>query len=201
MGAFSSKPEFVPSIDIPSLKDKVILVTGANSGLGKQSLIEFAKHEPREIWLAARDPRRAAAALISIKAHTPKSVNIKILEPDLMSLASIKRAAEKFRTETSRLDLLVLNTGIMSVPAGLTNVGYEIKFGTNHMGHALLAKLLIPVLLETAELPGSDVRVVVMTSHAHNYGPKSGIQSNTLKNHAEGMDTISRYGCHGPRPA
>ncbi|KAL2858453.1 hypothetical protein BJY01DRAFT_201251 [Aspergillus pseudoustus] len=194
MGAFSSKPKFVPSTDIPSLKDKVILVTGGNSGLGKQSIIEFAKHEPREIWLAARDPRRAATALTSIKAHTPKSVDIKILELDLMSLASIKRAAEKFQSETSRLDLLVLNAGIMSVPAGLTNEGYEIQFGTNHMGHALLAKLLIPVLLKTAELPGSDVRVVVLTSHAHNYAPKSGIQFDTLKNHAEGMDTISRYG-------
>ncbi|GAM40131.1 hypothetical protein TCE0_034r12240 [Talaromyces pinophilus] len=62
------------------------------------------------------------------------------------------------------------------------------------MGHALLVKLLIPVLLKTVELPGSDVRVVVLTSHAHNYAPDFGIQFDTLKNSAEGMNTIARYG-------
>ncbi|KAF3390016.1 hypothetical protein DPV78_011856 [Talaromyces pinophilus] len=69
-----------------------------------------------------------------------------------------------------------------------------IQIGTNRMGYALLVKLLIPVLLKTAELLGSDVRVVVLTSHAHNYTPNFGIQFNTLKNSAEGMNIIARYG-------
>ncbi|GKZ68463.1 hypothetical protein AnigIFM50267_003171 [Aspergillus niger] len=190
----STKTTFTPSTDIPSLKDKVIMVTGGNSGLGKQSIVELAKHRPKEIWLAARDPKRAAAAVTSIKYDLVEPADIKILDMDLTSLDSVKRAAEKFRSKSSRLDILLLNAGIMSVPPGLTNEGYEIQFGTNHMGHALLAKLLVPVLLKTATLPGSDVRVVVLTSHAHNYAPESGIQFDTLKNRADGMNTVARYG-------
>ncbi|GKZ26845.1 hypothetical protein AbraIFM66951_003562 [Aspergillus brasiliensis] len=190
----SRKPTFTPSTDIPSLKGKVILVTGGNSGLGKQSILELAKHGPKEIWLAARDPKRAAAAVTSIKGDLVEPVEIKILEMDLTSLDSVKYAAERFQSESSRLDILLLNAGIMSVPPGLTNERYEIQFGTNHMGHALLAKLLIPVLLKTAALLGSDVRVVVLTSHAHNYAPESGIKFDTLKTRAEGMSTVARYG-------
>lgn len=194
MTSFFPSSTFTPSTDISSLKDKVILVTGGNSGLGKQSIIELAKHGPKEIWLAARDPKRAAEAVGSIKSHLSKPTNIKILDMDLMSLDSVKRAAERFSSESSRLDVLLLNAGIMSVPEGLTNEGYEIQFGTNHMGHALLTKLLIPVLLKTAELPGSDVRVVILTSHAHSYAPKFGIQFDSLKSRAEEMNTIVRYG-------
>ncbi|RAH57382.1 short-chain dehydrogenase/reductase [Aspergillus piperis CBS 112811] len=189
----STKPTFTPSTDIPSLKDKVILVTGGTSGLGKQSIIELAKHGPKEIWLAARDPKKAASAVTSIKSGLPEPVNIKTLDMDLTSLDSVKQAAERFLSELSRLDILLLNAGIMSVPPGLTNEGYEIQFGTNHLGHALLAKLLTPLLLETTALPGGlDVRVVVLTSYAHNYAPEFGIQFDTLKSRAEGMNTMAR---------
>ncbi|RDH20729.1 NAD(P)-binding protein [Aspergillus phoenicis ATCC 13157] len=187
----STKTTFTPSTDIPSLKDKVIMVTGGNSGLGKQSIVELAKHRPKEVWLAARDPKRAAAAVTSIKCDLVEPVDIKILDMDLTSLDSVKRAAERFRSESSRLDILLLNAGIMSVPPGLTNEGYEIQFGTNHMGHALLAKLLVPVLLKTATLPGSDVRVVVLTSHAHNYAPESGIHK--LANLLWGREMARHY--------
>ncbi|BCS04542.1 uncharacterized protein AKAW2_80343A [Aspergillus luchuensis] len=191
----STKSTFTPSTDIPSLKDKVILVTGGTSGLGKQSIIELAKHGPKEIWLAARDPKKAASAVTSIKSGLPEPVNIKTLDMDLTSLDSVKQAAGRFLSESSRLDILLLNAGIMSVPPGLTNEDYEIQFGTNHMGHALLAKLLTPLLLKTtALLGGSDVRVVILTSYAHNYAPEFGIQFDTLKSRAEGMNTVARYG-------
>ncbi|KAG8664129.1 uncharacterized protein FPOAC1_014098 [Fusarium poae] len=113
---------------------------------------------------------------------------------DLGSFASISKAANTFRKQASRLDILMLNAGIMITPAGLTEDGYEIQFGTNHMGHALLTKLLLPTLINTASLPDSDVRVVVLSSEAHNMAPSEGILWETLKTEANGIATRARYG-------
>jgi len=92
------------------------------------------------------------------------SVNIRILELDLGSFASITKAAAELNSNAKRLDVLMLNAGVAFQPAGLSQEGYEVHVGTNHVGHVLLTKLLMPKLLETAEMEGSDVRVVVTTS-------------------------------------
>ncbi|USP80367.1 hypothetical protein yc1106_07641 [Curvularia clavata] len=196
MGAFSSKGvHFNPDKDIPSLEGRVILVTGGNSGLGKQSILELAKHNPAEIWLGARNNSKAQEAIDDIKHQVPKAPPIKILQMDLTSFESISEAAKTFRQESQRLDLLLLNAGILAVPEGTTKDGYEIQFGTNHMGHALLSKLLLPTLLKTAEQPGSDVRVVVLSSEAHQYAPRAqGIMFNTLKTKAPEISSTTRYG-------
>ena len=98
-------------------------------------------------------------------------------------------AAEK------RLDILVLNAGIMATPAGLTEQGYEAQFGTNHVGHALLTKLLLPTLLSTAEEPGADVRVVSLSSMGHTFSPpRRGIDFANLKSDMAGSLTFMRYG-------
>ena len=92
------------------------------------------------------------------------NVPITFIECDLASLASVEKAANKFTSETQRLDVLMCNAGIMAQPPGLTEDGYELHFGTNHLGHALLIKLLLPTMLRTAEEPNSDVRIVILTS-------------------------------------
>ncbi|KAF4334005.1 alcohol dehydrogenase Bli-4 [Fusarium beomiforme] len=193
MGSAGSKSvKFNPDTDIPSLKDKVILVTGGNSGLGKQSVLEFAKHNPKEIWLGARTESKAKEAINDIKAQVPNAP-IKFVKIDLASFASIRESAKVFTQQSDRLDILLLNGGIMSVPPGTTDEGYEIQFGTNHMGHALLTKLLLPTLLRTAD-NGADVRVTVLASSAHQYAPPEGIKFDTLKSQALEMGTITRYG-------
>jgi NAD(P)-dependent dehydrogenase (short-subunit alcohol dehydrogenase family) len=73
------------------------------------------------------------------------------------------------------LDILINNAGVMATPFSLTKEGYEIQFGTNHMGHALLTKLLMPTLLKTAEEPSADVRIVNLTSMGHHMAPSGGI--------------------------
>jgi retinol dehydrogenase-12 len=160
---FGGGVSFTAAQDIPSLKGKVVLVTGGNSGLGKQS--------------------------------------IRPLDLDLTSFESIKKAAARFTSEADRLDILMLNAGIMATSAGLTKEGYEIQFGTNHVGHALLTKLLMPLLLKTAEEKSSgdedmknDVRVVVLSSAGHQIAPTGGIQFDTLKGTQEKMTTWTRYG-------
>ncbi|KAL6401172.1 hypothetical protein AUP68_16898 [Ilyonectria robusta] len=188
------RASFNPTRDIPPLTGKVILVTGGNSGLGKQSILELAKHRPSQIWLAARSADKANEAVAEIKKEVV-DVSIKALQLDLASLSSVRNAANVFCQESGRLDILLLNAGIMAHPAALTEDGYEIQFGTNHVGHALLTKLLMPVLLLTAqEQPDSDVRVVVLSSGGHAYAPVGGIQFDTLKSKAENMAGLTRYG-------
>ena len=191
---FSSKSvRFNPATDIPSLTSKVILVTGGNIGLGKQAIIEFARHRPACIYLCARDLSKANKAVEEIKTVVP-SAPIKLLSLDLTSFESVQQAAEKFLAQEQRLDILMLNAGIMATPPGVTKEGYEVQFGTNHMGHALLTKLLLPVLVSTAALPSTDVRVVALTSYGHNYTPKAGLLFPTLKTPAEQLGPFERYG-------
>lgn len=100
---------------------------------------------------------------------------ITYLPLDLTSFDSITSAARLFKSQSDRLDVLMNNAGIMATGPGTTQEGYEIQFGTNHVGHALLTKLLLPILLSTAEKPGSDVRIVNLTSEGHRLAPSGGI--------------------------
>ena len=183
--------------DIPSLDGKVILVTGGNIGLGKQCILEYARHSPAQIWLAARDIDKAKKAIEQIQQELPKTSNptsIKLLELDLSSLESVQKAARTFSAESDRLDILMLNAGIMATPPGLTKDGYELQFGTNYLGHVLLAKLLLPVLQKTATIPNADVRVIMLSSHGHMNAPKpEGIRFDTLKNAADDLGAYGRY--------
>lgn len=88
------------------------------------------------------------------------------------------------------------NAGIMAVPASLTKDGYEIQFGTNHLGHALLIKLLLPTLLQTASLPNADIRIVILASIAYTLHPQGGIIFKDLKTTQEMTlgGTLQRYG-------
>jgi NAD(P)-dependent dehydrogenase (short-subunit alcohol dehydrogenase family) len=191
---FFKSVSFNPASDIPSLASKVILVTGANIGLGKQSILEYARHSPRAIYLAARNPAKAQAAIDEIQAQLPTPANIKVLELDLSSLDSVRKAAAKFTAEEERLDILMLNAGIMAAPPGMTGDGYEVQFGTNYVGHALLAKLLLPVLERTASTPAADVRIIMLTSAGHNLCPTGGIDFDSLKTDGEPQGPYGRYG-------
>ena len=142
-GFFEGKT-FDPSSDISDLSGKVALVTGGNAGLGKETVLQLANHSPSQLYLAARTQSKAEAAIRDIKATVPNA-NITFLELDLASLKSVQRASETFLASSDRLDLLINNAGIMAQPEGLTTDGYELQFGTNHMGHALLTKRLLSI--------------------------------------------------------
>lgn len=92
------------------------------------------------------------------------------------------------------------NAGIMATPPGLSTDGYEMQFATNHLGHALLTKLLLPVLLSTAQLPHTSIRIITLSSVAHALTPKSGIEFATLKTPQDGLgpwfqpSNFTRYG-------
>jgi NAD(P)-dependent dehydrogenase (short-subunit alcohol dehydrogenase family) len=191
MWPFSGK-SFKPEVDIGDLSKKVILVTGGNTGIGKETILQLAKHNPAKLYLAARTESKARDAIKSIKSALSKPVDIEYLPLDLASLKSVREAAETINASTSRLDILILNAGIMAVPPGKSESGHDIQLGTNHIGHFQLTKLLLPLLEKTAAMPGSDVRVISVSSEAYNMSPSIDTITSTEKLTATGP--WARYG-------
>ena len=185
---------FNPSTDIPQLAGKTVLVTGGSSGLGLESIKHFAQHGATVI-MAARNLSKAEAAITSLKPHLSNTSNVTILQLDLADLSSIQRSAHIFLSAHTRLDILMLNGGVMAMPPSQTKDGYEIQFGTNHLGHALLAKLLLPLLLKTADLPQADVRIITLTSSGHEmFSPKDGMLLDQAKTMMADQGPWGRYG-------
>ncbi|OCL07530.1 retinol dehydrogenase, partial [Glonium stellatum] len=145
------------------------------------------------VYLAARTPVKAADAIAQIKAAVP-SANIEFLQLDLGGFKSVKEAVDVFTCSSDRLDILINNAGVMALPPQLTNDGYEIQYGINHMGHALLTKLLLPILTHTASQPGSDVRVVFLSSGGATLAPKGGIAFTDTTTSMANYSTWTRYG-------
>ncbi|KIV85430.1 hypothetical protein PV11_01126 [Exophiala sideris] len=171
MWPFNISSSFHPAKDIPDLSGKVILVTGGNNGLGKETILQLAKHNPHKIFMASRTESKARDAIASIKSQTSQNVDIEFLQLDLASLPSIKKAADQVAAHTDRLDILVLNAGIMAVPSAKTAAGQEIQLGTNHVGHFLLTKLLLPTLDNTVKKYNPDVRIISLSSAAWQMAP------------------------------
>ncbi|KAB8277093.1 hypothetical protein BDV30DRAFT_223692 [Aspergillus minisclerotigenes] len=170
---------FNPDNDIPDLSGKVIFITGGTAGLGAQSVAQLAKHSPARIYISGRNATSAETIIKGI-AEAGSNTPVSFVECDLTSLDSVKRAADEIIAKESRLDMLMCNAGIMALPPGLTKDGYEVQFGTNHLGHALLIQKLLPLLQRTAERD-ADVRVIILTSKGYQLHPYGGIIFDDLK--------------------
>lgn len=149
-----------------------------NTGLGKETVFQLAKHHPARIYLAARTESKARDAIASVQSQLSFPVDIRYIALDLASFKSIRAAADTFQSDSDRLDLLILNAGTMGNPPDKTEEGFEVQLGTNHVGHFLLTKLLLPTLQKTvAQIRSSgaipDVRVVTVASAAHAMCPAS----------------------------
>lgn len=192
---FGKSHFFDPVKDIPNLSGKIILVTGGNNGLGKESIKQLAKHNPTRIYMGARSIEKAQEAIQDIKKEVPNAP-IAFLEMDLASFSSLKSAADSFLAENDRLDVLINNAGVFACPPGLTMEGYEIQFGTNYMGSALLTRLLLPILDKTAgkENPGNDVRIVNVSSEIYRATQNGSLPLSQMNTPLAEMSTITRYG-------
>jgi NAD(P)-dependent dehydrogenase (short-subunit alcohol dehydrogenase family) len=150
--------------DMPDLTGRAAIVTGANSGLGLETATELAAHGA-DVTLAVRSPERGATAIERILASTP-SARVGVRQLDLADLGSVREFAAAWSADNpGGLDLLINNAGIMAIPRRLTVDGFEMQFGTNHLGHFALTGLLLPALVAR---PRS--RVVTLSSQAHRMG-------------------------------
>lgn len=139
---------------------KVVIVTGCNTGIGKETAMELARRGGR-IYMACRDAARCEAARLEIIERT-QNQNVFNRTLDLASLSSVRQFSERFLAEEERLDILINNAGIMATPRKLTVDGFEQQFGVNHLGHFLLTNLLLERLKSSA-----PSRIVVVSSAAY----------------------------------
>ena len=151
--------------DIPPQTGKLAVVTGANSGIGWHTALELAR-AGSEVVLTARSEAKGRDAVERIRRELPPA-QVRFETLDLANLPSVRAFAERVNRE-AKLDLLVNNAGVMSVPKRqLTADGFELQFGTNFLGPFALTALLMPAL-ERAESP----RVTTVSSGAANMGMK-----------------------------
>lgn len=149
--------------DIPDLHGKTAVVTGANGGLGLASAKALAGHGAHVV-MAARNQIKAASARDEILAAHPDA-SLEIVELDLGSLASVKSAADAIAAKHTRIDILMCNAGVMAMPQGTTEDGFDTQMGTNVLGHWALLSHLLPIVVAT---PGA--RVVTLSSTAQHMG-------------------------------
>ena len=154
---------------LPDLGGRTAVVTGANSGIGWYTTRALALHGARVI-MACRDIERGKLAADGIRAAAP-SAEVEVAELNLASMASVRAFAAGW---TGPLDVLINNAGVMAPPKrAITEDGYELQFGTNHLGHFVLTGLMLPTLLEA-----SAPRVVTVASVAHYGGTDSVVDAN-----------------------
>lgn len=164
LGFATTVDEVIAGVD---LTGRTAVVTGASSGLGRQTVATLAE-AGAEIVAAVRDP------------SGPREVAL-----DLASLDSVRAAAAQISARLPRIDILINNAGVMFTPLRSTADGFELQFGVNHLGHFLLTTSLLP------QLVAGDARVVTLSSAAH---LRWGIDLDDINFERRGYDTFAAYG-------
>lgn len=146
--------------NVPDQSGRTVIVTGANTGLGYETARVLAGRGAHVV-IAVRDTAKGDAAANKIRSASPQA-EVDVVALDLGSLASVRAAAEQLKSAHPRIDLLINNAGVMYPPKQTTADGFELQFGTNHLGHFALTGLLLENVLAA-----EDSRVVTVASIAH----------------------------------
>lgn len=149
--------------NIPDQKGKIVIVTGSSSGIGLQTAGVLASKNASVI-LAVRNLSKGTKAINEIKQKYANT-NVTLMELDLANLDSIKNFAKVFKEQYSQLNLLINNAGVMIPPYSKTKDGFELQFGTNHLGHFALTGLLFNIIKST-----KNSRIINVSSNAHKFG-------------------------------
>lgn len=149
--------------DIPDQAGKLVIVTGGNSGIGYEAGLALAGKNAHVI-LAVRDVKKGEDAVQKIRQKYPQT-QVTVMPLDLSDLKSVRSFAQAFLAKHEHLNILINNAGVMALPARKTADGFEMQFGTNHLGHFALTGLLLPALKATP-----SARVVTVSSFVHNSG-------------------------------
>ena len=149
--------------EMPDQTGRTVLVTGASSGLGLRSAEALASRGAR-VLMACRNQEKGARALEAVK-HGAADAAPEVVPLDLADLDTVRACADRLAGELDHLDVLMNNAGVMAIPLQRTKQGFEMQFGTNHLGHFALTGLLLP-LLRHSRAP----RVVTVSSNGHRAG-------------------------------
>lgn len=168
------------------LDGKVIVITGANTGIGKIAAHDFSKRGAKVI-IACRTMDKGKAAAQEIMDDTGNPVEVEKL--DLSDLSSVKECAESLKGRLDRIDVLLNNAGVMNTPNWKTKDGFDMQFGTNHLGHFMFTHLLLPLLKKTGEENRERARIVNVASYAHEMGSMNWEDMNWEKNY----DPVKAY--------
>jgi NAD(P)-dependent dehydrogenase (short-subunit alcohol dehydrogenase family) len=141
--------------NIPDQSGRIAVITGANTGLGYETATALAAHGAHVV-LAVRNVEKGKQAAARIGG------DVSVVELDLTSLAAVRTAADELKSRFDHLDLLINNAGVMTTPKSTTADGFELQFGTNHLGHFAFTGLLVDHI---ADVPGA--RVVTVSSNGH----------------------------------
>jgi NAD(P)-dependent dehydrogenase (short-subunit alcohol dehydrogenase family) len=171
--------------DVPDQSGRLAIVTVSNTGLGYDTARVLAARGAKVV-MAVRDTTKGESAAARIRGLTPDA-DVTVHKLDLGSLAAVKQSAAEMAAAFPRIDLLINNAGVMYPPKSTTADGFELQFGTNHLGHFALTGILLPNLLE---VEGS--RVVVVASIAHNIRAK--IDFADLQWERRKYDRVAAYG-------
>ena len=140
-----------------NLSGKRILVTGVSAGLGVETARALVAHGATVVG-TARDLSKAKGALDA--AMGPDARKVELVEADLASLKSVRKAADDLLAKKQPFDVIIANAGVMACPQGKTSDGFETQFGTNHLGHFVFVNKLVPLLK-------SGGRIVTLSSAGH----------------------------------
>lgn len=160
-----------------------MIITGANTGIGKETAIDLAKRGGK-VYIGCRDMDKSEDALEEIREKSESSKAF-LLELDLASIESIKNFSREFHDLEPKLHILINNAGVMACPKSYTKDGFEMQIGTNHLGHFLLTNLLLDRLKASA-----PSRIVVVSSSGHKL---SGINKHDLMSE-QSYNKIKVYG-------
>lgn len=158
-GPATTTDEVLGGID---LSGHLALVTGASAGIGVETARALAAHGA-SIVMPVRDTTKGEQAAAQIRESVP-SAKLDIREMDLASLKSVRAFTDSFLNDYGKLDLLIANAGVMGCPFGHTQDGFEMQFGTNHLGHFVLVNRLLPTVLAAA-----PTRIVILSSFSHRW--------------------------------
>ncbi|MEM7117367.1 MAG: oxidoreductase [Chloroflexota bacterium] len=169
--------------DIPDLTGKVVVITGANSGLGLESTKAIAA-KGATVVMACRNMSKAEQAKTAVLQQVPNA-KLDLMQLDNASLASVRAFADAFKAKYNRLDVLLNNAGLMAIPHTLTEDGFEMQLGVNHLGHFALTGLLLGVIAST---PGARI---------HNVSSSAAFGGAINLDDLMGEKEYSRWGAYG----
>ncbi|XP_067234128.1 retinol dehydrogenase 12, like [Chanodichthys erythropterus] len=158
------------------LDGKTVIITGANTGIGKETAIDMAKRGAR-IIMACRDTEKADAALKEVKDASGNQ-DVVTRRLDLADSKSIREFAENINKEEKQVNILINNAGLMACPYGKTADGFEMQIGVNHLGHFLLTYLLLDLIKRS-----KPARIITVSSMVHQFGTINLEDLNSEKNY------------------